>query len=81
MASEAGTREIGKAGSRSMNMKRQFVVSDALIEFSMQALIACGVEDEAAQVTARHLIGADMRGVDTHGIVRLPLYILSLIHI
>jgi LDH2 family malate/lactate/ureidoglycolate dehydrogenase len=58
-----------------MDMKRQFVSSKALIEFSKQAFVACGVDAEAAQVTARHLIGADMRGVDTHGIVRLPLYI------
>ena len=58
-----------------MNVKRQFVSGEALIEFSRQAFVACGVGAEAAQVTARHLIGADMRGVDTHGIVRLPLYI------
>ena len=51
------------------------IQSELLIERSRAAFEACGVPSEVAQITARHLIGADLRGVDTHGIVRLPLYI------
>ena len=46
-----------------------------VIDFTARAFLACGATEDAARKTARHLIGADLRGVDTHGIVRLPLYV------
>lgn len=54
------------------------ISANALIDFSTRAFRACGASDEAAALTARHLIGADLRGVDTHGVVRLPLYVSRL---
>ena len=46
-----------------------------VIDFTAGVFLACGATEDAARKTARHLIGADLRGVDTHGIVRLPLYV------
>lgn len=36
---------------------------------------AAGAPDASAALVARHLITADERGVDTHGLVRLPVYL------
>ena len=54
------------------------VPADDLMALAARAFAACGVTPEAAQITAQHLIGADLRGVDTHGVVRLPLYVSRL---
>jgi len=43
--------------------------------FVAQALVAVGVRPDHAQVTARRLVEADLRGRTGHGIIRLPLYI------
>ncbi len=58
-----------------MIMKETRIQSELLIERSREVFEACGVPSEVAHVTARHLIAADLRGIDTHGIVRLPLYV------
>ncbi len=49
--------------------------TEKLIAFAQAAFRACGASEAAAAATANHLIGADIRGVDTHGVVRLPLYV------
>lgn len=54
------------------------VQADDLMVFAARAFETCGATSEAAQITAQHLIGADLRGVDTHGVVRLPLYVSRL---
>lgn len=49
--------------------------ASALSEFSIRCLVAAGVPaDEAALITAT-LIEADARGIHSHGLMRLPLYI------
>lgn len=37
-------------------------------------LIGNGVLSENAAIVAKHLVQADLRGVDTHGINRIPSY-------
>jgi len=39
-----------------------------------------GLRAEDAEVTARSLLFADRRGVHTHGVARIPLYVLRLAH-
>lgn len=34
-----------------------------------------GVPAEDAQIVAQHLIAADLRGIGTHGVTRMPAYI------
>jgi ureidoglycolate dehydrogenase (NAD+) len=50
-----------------------------LEEFSTALFAACGVEANGARLTARSLVWADLRGVYSHGVVRLqPNYLKSL---
>lgn len=43
--------------------------------FAAALLVAAGVPDPDAEIAARCLVRADLRGVDTHGMVRLPGYL------
>ncbi|HKZ30631.1 MAG TPA: Ldh family oxidoreductase [Acidimicrobiia bacterium] len=54
-------------------MSTRFSVA-RLEEFTAQVLVALGVLDEHAGVTARRLVEADLRDRTGHGIIRLPLY-------
>jgi LDH2 family malate/lactate/ureidoglycolate dehydrogenase len=47
---------------------------DRLVAFCRDALIALGVLPEHADMTARRLLEADLRGRTGHGIIRLPQY-------
>lgn len=44
-------------------------------EFCRQALINCGVKEEAAEAVADCCVMTDMMGITTHGTVNLPKYI------
>ena len=48
---------------------------DRLIEFSGRALQSAGVPEDDAALTARSLVQADRRGINSHGLLRLPLYV------
>jgi len=59
-----------------MTTKGARVDDKKLIEFAAKALQKIGVPEEDAQITARILVAADLRGVESHGIVSLvPFYI------
>lgn len=45
-----------------------------LDQFCCQVLEKLGVPREEARITADTLVTANLRGVDTHGVLRLPLY-------
>jgi LDH2 family malate/lactate/ureidoglycolate dehydrogenase len=47
---------------------------DKLMTFCIQALQKLGVPRDEAEITAGSLVTANLRGVDTHGVLRLPLY-------
>ena len=51
------------------------VLADNARVFAEQVLIGNGVPEENASTVARCLVAADLRGIDTHGINRLPSYI------
>jgi len=51
---------------------------DQLEVFSVQVLEKLGVPREEAEITAKTLVTANLRGVDTHGVLRLPLYAAKL---
>lgn len=54
------------------------VPPDRLEAWALELLKAAGLpEDEAAEV-ARHLVFADLRGIDTHGTSRLKIYLTRL---
>lgn len=47
----------------------------AVCEFAERVLLAAGVEDSSARLTARGLWLASLRGVDSHGVRLLPHYV------
>src|SRR5574340_1061257 len=47
---------------------------DQLETFCNQVLRKLGVPREEAEITAQTLVTSNLRGVDTHGVLRLPLY-------
>lgn len=47
----------------------------ALTGFGAAALAAVGVPEADADLTARSLVAADARGIHSHGLLRLPLYV------
>lgn len=49
--------------------------AEALIDFSTRLLGAVGVPQAVAQVVAESLVAADVRGVSSHGVVRLGIYL------
>ncbi|KAK5084609.1 hypothetical protein LTR05_005687 [Lithohypha guttulata] len=42
--------------------------------FARDVLVGNGVEAEQAEIVARCLVAADLRGIDTHGVNRIPSY-------
>lgn len=51
------------------------IAPDRLESWSIALLVAAGVPQADAEEIARHLIFADLRGVDTHGTSRLKIYL------
>ena len=48
---------------------------ERLVAFSRDVLIAVDVLTEHAEVTARRLLEADLRGRTGHGLIRIPQYV------
>jgi LDH2 family malate/lactate/ureidoglycolate dehydrogenase len=55
--------------------ERVHVAVDAAERFAQELLVAHGVADADAAIVAGCLVSADLRGVDTHGLARLPIYL------
>lgn len=49
-----------------------------LLAFACDALRACGLAPDTAALVADTLVDADARGIGSHGIVRLPIYVKRL---
>src|SRR5246500_1696921 len=54
------------------------VSATQLTAFATRALIAAGLPAADAQTLAQLTVEADLRGSDTHGVIRLPLYVRRL---
>jgi len=52
--------------------------SQALARWVASAFAGCGVEAQAAETAARVLVRTNLRGVDTHGLARVPVYVQKL---
>ena len=51
---------------------------DALQDFATRCFVKVGLAPETAQLVADTLIAAELRGVTSHGLVRLPVYLGNL---
>ncbi len=49
--------------------------SAALLDFATQLLAASDVPEDEAAVIAESLVGANLRGHDSHGVMRIPFYL------
>ena len=48
---------------------------DYLQNLAMEVFIACRTPREDAEIVANHLVMANLMGIDSHGVVRVPLYV------
>ena len=55
--------------------ERVYAAVDAADAFARRLLIAHGLTSEDAAIVAGCLVSAKLRGVDTHGLCRLPIYL------
>lgn len=53
----------------------EYVSADALKEWASKVLVAVGVSKDDADVMAHVLVETDLMGVDTHGILKFPMYV------
>ena len=51
------------------------VPAERLTAFIVRAFIAAGIPATDAETLAQLMVEADLRGSDTHGVIRLPLYV------
>jgi len=49
--------------------------ADALRRFTRDVFFVAGLTDEHAKIIADVLVWADLRGVDSHGVTRIPMYL------
>jgi ureidoglycolate dehydrogenase (NAD+) len=54
------------------------VTAEALKDFAARIFVACDVSAEHAELWADILVWANLRGVDSHGVLRIPRYIQTL---
>lgn len=54
------------------------IPADEALRFARECFVKAGVPAEDASTIADHLVLASLRGVDSHGIVRIPYYIEGL---
>src|SRR6516165_551447 len=70
MDQHATTKETTAAEAR--------VSAAHLTEFAARVFIAAGLPQSDAHTIADLMVEADLRGSDTHGVIRLPLYVRRL---
>ena len=49
--------------------------ADALRSLASDVFVACGAPQEEADVVAMQLVGSNLVGLDSHGVIRIPLYV------
>lgn len=55
-------------------MSERLIEAQALTAWASRFLRAMGAEADAAGEVARHLVGANLAGHDSHGVIRIPQY-------
>jgi len=63
-----------KAAKENEKLALKPVRASELKKFSMRVFVALGATKEIAGVVTEHLIEASLRGVDSHGVSRIPVY-------
>lgn len=63
-----------------MSVKEKIVKAESLKEFCVDVLKKLKIPSEEADITADILVSADLRGIESHGVSRLPRYANRLIN-
>ncbi|MBC7110487.1 MAG: Ldh family oxidoreductase [Archaeoglobi archaeon] len=48
---------------------------EGLFNFSFNAFVKAGLTEESSRLISEHLVEANLRGVDSHGVIRVPQYV------
>ncbi len=67
--------QLATDANRASSSDSPRVAPAALAAFVKRALEAAGLSSENADIVAGLMVEADLRGSDTHGVIRLPLYL------
>jgi len=51
-----------------------YISAGELREFTKNAFVKLGISEKHSQIVADHLVEANLRGVDSHGVARIPYY-------
>src|SRR3954447_15010423 len=51
------------------------VAAQHLMQFARDAFVQCELPETDAEICAQSLVWADLHGVDTHGVARIPAYV------
>lgn len=51
------------------------IPSEELYQFSVKCFVKAGVPRDEAEIVSDHLVTANLRGVDSHGVARIPFYL------
>jgi LDH2 family malate/lactate/ureidoglycolate dehydrogenase len=70
--------QVATDANRASSSDAPRVTPAALAAFVKRALEAAGLSSENADIVAGLMVEADLRGSDTHGVIRLPLYLRRL---
>src|SRR5215471_13433537 len=71
--------KIGNELKMNQSAKTEETTTDEELEaFVARAFAAAGLPEAEAWTVARYMVEADLRGSDTHGVIRLPLYVRRL---
>ena len=65
---------ILKAPKRTSASSTKLIDAVLLQEFACQVFSYCGIDSAEAKIASDILVMADLRGIDSHGIARLPAY-------
>ncbi|MCM0018364.1 MAG: Ldh family oxidoreductase [Tagaea sp.] len=66
-------------GAISTDREHPRLASASLVEFCRDVFAAAGMPESDATLSAEMLVEADRRGVESHGVVRVPIYIERLV--
>jgi L-2-hydroxycarboxylate dehydrogenase (NAD+) len=70
--------KMDQSRTKEMTADEARVPAAQLGAFVTRAFVAAGLPEAEAQTVARYMVEADLRGSDTHGVIRLPLYVRRL---
>ena len=70
--------QLATDANRASSSDSPRIAPAALAAFVKRALEAAGLSSEDAEIVAGLMVEADLRGSDTHGVIRLPLYLRRL---